>query len=404
MFDRHTLRTSYSTIGDTRIIGPMTHKTTFTRPAVQILQGNLTLYLTYITPSDLFSEGFYSVDKLESRQKGGFQRILNETRARRLSRHLTEAHDKGYAHLPTTIFLATDESVDFDSESNTLTFDRHLVCPFSVVDGQHRIEGLRQAVRSEPALSDFQLPVTIATELDTKNQMYHFFIVNTTQVPVESSLRQQITSRFTEMQGIDDLPYTPHWLRREISVGKDRMALRMVEFLNEESSSPLHERIQMANDPVSRGKIKQSSIVNVMRKEIFTPGNPLSARETDQDRQNRIMLNYVRAVDRLFVDGRDRGRTVVYKSNGIFLFFSISKWVFGVIYSSTRDFTVSSIASTISSGLREINDAYRDMGDPDWWMPGPRGASVLNRALASRYVDAFQQALARSHEADDIIL
>ena len=63
--------------------------------------------------------------------------------------------------------------------------------------------------------------------------MYHFFIVNTTQVPVDSSLRQQITSRFTEMQGIDDLPYTPYWLRREISLGKDLMSLRMVEFLNE---------------------------------------------------------------------------------------------------------------------------------------------------------------------------
>ena len=34
------------------------------RPAVKIEQGNLTLYLTYVTPRDLMSKNFYEVDKL----------------------------------------------------------------------------------------------------------------------------------------------------------------------------------------------------------------------------------------------------------------------------------------------------------------------------------------------------
>ena len=41
-----------------------------------------------------------------------------------------------------------------------------------------------------------------------------------------------------------------------------------------DSSSPLHGRIQMANDPDSRNKIRQSSIVNMIRSDVFTPSNP----------------------------------------------------------------------------------------------------------------------------------
>lgn len=372
----------------------------FSRSAVEIKQGNLTLYLTYITPEDLFSDDFYTVEKLEPSRHIGFQRILDDTRAQRLSKHLMEANGEGYAHLPTTVFLATDQPVTFDEETKLLEFDKEQVCPFSVVDGQHRIEGLRLAVANEEALKDFQLPVTIATELDDTHQMYHFFIVNTTQVPVDPSLRQQITRRFTDMQGIKELPYTPHWLTREISLGRDARALNMVEFLNEHPDSPLYGRIQMANDPNARNKIKQSSIVSTFKSEVFIAANPLSVQETDPNRAGRIMLNYFRTIDDLFVAGRDRNQTVVYKSNGIFFFLGISKWIFNVLYSSTKDFTTASIKRVIEDALPEVDDVYQSITSPDWWMPGPLGASGLNRSTAREYVNAFQKALALSQKSD----
>ena len=373
---------------------------TFSRSAVEIKQGNLTLYLTYVTPEDLFTENFYTVDKLEPRSQEGYQRILDERRARRLSRHLVEANEEGYAHLPTTVFLATDKSVKFRKDTSTLEFERELVCPFSIVDGQHRIEGLRRAVENDGYLRNFQLPVTIATELDDVHQMYHFFIVNTTQVPVDRSLQQQITRRFTDMRGVDEMPYTPHWLEREVSIGRDARALRMIEFLNEDPDSPLFNKIQMANDPNSRNKIRQASIVNILRSEVFIASNPLVAQESDTLRQNRIMLNYFRTVDDLFVAGRDPNATVVYKSNGLFMFMGLSKWIFNVIYSTSRDFTIKSMTNVFESAFEEISDGYADMVSPDWWMPGPQGASRLNRALARQYIDAFQQALARSQQSE----
>lgn len=372
---------------------------TFSRKAVQVRQGNLTLYLTYVTPNDLFADNFYTVDTLESNTQDGFQRILNEQRAARLSRHLTEAYVPGYAHLPTTVFLATSQSVSFDDLTNTIEFDKSLVCPFSVVDGQHRIEGLRRAIAKEEELRDFQLPVTIATDLDRTHQMYHFFIVNTTQVPVEPSMRQQITRRFTDMQGVAALPYMPYWLEHDIGLGRDARALRIVEELNRNVSSPLAERIQMANDPDSHNKIKQASIVNLFKTEVLTASNPIAVQETDPDRQSRIMINYFQAVDGILVDGRDRNQTVVYKNNGLYFILGISKWIFNAIYSTTRDFTVTSLEDCLRSGLFGLDDRFRAVSDPDWWLPGPLGASGLNRSAANQYINAFQQALARSQNS-----
>ncbi|MDE2817051.1 MAG: DGQHR domain-containing protein [Chloroflexota bacterium] len=369
---------------------------TISRPAVEIKQGNLTLYLTYFTPLDLFSDNFYTVDSLEPDDERGFQRILNEKRAGRLSRHLTESFPGGYAHLPTTVFLATDKPVRFDSTTGMLEFETEQVCPFSVVDGQHRIEGLRLAAKSDFDLQGFKLPVTVATELDTTHQMYHFFIVNTTQVPVEASLHQQITKRFTDMQGVEDLPYLPHWIKKDVSLGRDARALRILDVLNSTPESPLYNRIQMANDPVSRNRIKQSSIANIIKSEVLTGSNPLSIQETDSDRQARIMLNYFRAIEAVFVADRDRDETVVFKSSGLFFFLGISKWVFNAIYSTTADFTVDSIATVIRNALERLDDTFQHVGSPDWWMPGPLGASGLNRSAARTLISAFQTALAEA--------
>ncbi len=378
--------------------------TAFSRTAVRIKQGTLDLYLTYVTPSDLFSRSFYTIDNLEPASQDGFQRILNDTRANRLARHLTEAYSHGYAQLPTTVFLATDEDVSYDESTNLLTFDTDIVCPFSVVDGQHRIEGLRRALRRDSRrtsdLSQFQLPVTIATKLDQTHQMYHFYIVNTTQVPVDASMRQQITRRFTDMQGVEELPYMPFWLEKEIGRGRDARALRIVEALNEDPNSPLAGRIQMANDPDSRNKIKQSSIVNIFKSEVLTPSNPLAGQETDPDRQSRIIINFFKAADEILVDGRDRTRTVIYKSNGMYFLLGISKWVFNSIYSTSRDFRVSSLRERIQLGFNGLDGMHQVASNPDWWMPGPHGASGLNRSAARGYIEAFQQALAEAQHSD----
>lgn len=371
-----------------------------TRPAVEIKQGHLTLYLTYVTPNDLAIPNFYDVEHLEPR-RGGYQRILNQTRANRLSRHLAEGFASGYANLPTTIFLATDKEISFNKDTNRMVFETDEVCPFRVVDGQHRIAGLIKSAEQNKSLRDFKLPATIATSLDDTHQMYHFYIVNTTQQAVETALQQQITSRFTDMQGVKDLPYLPHWLEARILRGTDAQSLKLAEYLNDSAESPLHDRIQMANDPNNKGKvIKQASIVTTFKENIFTGTNPIAIREVDSDKRNKIVLNYFQAIDSIFVEDGNQDRTIVYKTNGLFFFTLISKWVFTSMYARGLNFTIDSIKGTIEGALEEMDDPYSIIWDSDWWLPGG-GASTLNRAAVRVYSQEFLQALTRSETSEE---
>ena len=206
------------------------------------------------------------------------------------------------------------------------------------------------------------------------------------------------------MQSIEDLPYMPHWLTKEVNRGRDAKALKIIEILNTHSNSPLYNRIQMANDPDSHNKIKQSSIVTLFKSEVLTPSNPLANFEVDVEKQARIIINFLTAVDEILVAGRDRSETVIYKSNGLYFLLGISKWIFGSIYSTTKDFTVSSIKDYIQKGMDGLDEMYRAAANPDWWMPGPSGASGLNRSGANAYIDAFQQALAEAQRSEDIRL
>lgn len=387
----------------------------FERKAVEIHQGNLTLYHTFLTPMDLFESEhrFFDVSILEPNAPGkGYQRILNEARAKRLSEHMVTACKEGYAHLPTAVFLATDKELDYCEATSTLSFDKSNVCPFGVVDGQHRLEGLRRAAETDLSLKVFQLPSIIASNLDSLHQMLQFYMVNTTQVPVDPSLRQQITRIFSDTLGVrENLPFAaiPKWLQQELTLGLDAKALRVVEYLNNEPSSPLRGRIHMANESpkTTKGKIKQSSMVNVMKGYIFNDGrHPLATQISDARKVQEIILNYFIAVDHIFVDGRDREKTTIYKSGGLRFLLGASKWVFGTLmnhYPLAKRYTVASMENCIRRALEEIDDGSRHIADPDWYMPESKNREkanyVLTTVMARYYADdVFWKAIVRAND------
>src|SRR5258708_17667941 len=116
---------------------------TITRPAALVRQGSLKLYATSIKVSDLTMPNFYTINELDPEDSGpGYQRLLNEGRAKRLADYLLDGQAEKDAFLPTSIFLSTNKSIPFDSSTNTITFDVSEIGPFNVVDGQHRIAGL----------------------------------------------------------------------------------------------------------------------------------------------------------------------------------------------------------------------------------------------------------------------
>ena len=202
-----------------------------TRHASQVQQGNLRLFTTSLRVKDLRLPGFYIIDTLDAAGGMGYQRLLNETRAKRLADYLLDAHKALEAFLPTSLFLATDQVLPFDEARSTLTIDTERVGPFNVVDGQHRIRGLVLAAEKDSDMNDFQVPVNIAVELDEISQMCHFLIVNTTQKSVDAAIEQQIVARLTDMITFKTTPVLPRWIQRQVERGDAHRALAIVQYL-----------------------------------------------------------------------------------------------------------------------------------------------------------------------------
>ncbi|MCZ4088754.1 DGQHR domain-containing protein [Sinorhizobium psoraleae] len=198
--------------------------TTITIPAARVRQGDLTLYATALKVRDLIRPGFYTVETLDPTDTDdkGYQRLLNKSRARKLADYVVKGQDARDAFLPTSVFLATDKTVPFDEIGNTITIDVAKVGPFNVVDGQHRLEGLKVASEKDSRVLDFEVPVNVAINLPTLHQMCHFLIVNSTQKSVDKSVEQRIVARLTEALDVEDIPSLPRWILNTVEKGRLR--------------------------------------------------------------------------------------------------------------------------------------------------------------------------------------
>ena len=205
-----------------------------TRPAAIVKQGQLTLYSTSLKVSDLLIPKFYSVETLDPEDDNdkGYQRLLNRARAKRLADYIIDGQETKDAFLPTSVFMATHKNIDFNTTNNTIEINIDEIGPFSVVDGQHRVEGLRMAAEKDDRVLDFEVPVNIAINLPRIAQMCHFLIVNTTQKSVEKGVEQRIYQRLTQSLEVEDIPNLPKWISKTVQKGEDDLALNYVDFLN----------------------------------------------------------------------------------------------------------------------------------------------------------------------------
>ena len=365
-----------------------------TRPAAMVRQGKKTLFATSFPVSDFKREGFFRIDRLDPDRMGpraeGFQRILQEERAKRLANYVVEAWNHGQqAFMPTSVFLATEKRVDFDESRNEISFRTGDVCPFDVVDGQHRIEGLLRAADRVPELLSFPVVANIAADIKTVEQMLHFYVVNTTQRAVDPAVGAHIRARFHEMLRTHTLPYIPSWIRRQIETGADRDVILILDFLNTDEESPWRGQIQMANTERSqKTTITQHAFTAPLKGSVLTASHPLQ-HIADISQRNRIFANYWRAVERLFTTPETRDNTTVFKSSGATFFCYLSAAIIGCAH-LRRSYRVDDFARIFEatrSHLPQESETLFQMISPEWWKVGGEASSVNPSGMRKRAVE-----------------
>jgi|SRR5438477_6767219 len=366
-------------------------------PAAQVCQGSLVLYATSIKVKDLVRDNFYTVETLDPDDNDkGYQRLLNKARAKKLADYIVRGQDSKDAFLPTSVFLATDKAIPFEANSNTIEINPSVIGPFSVVDGQHRLEGLKMAAEKDPRVLDFEVPVNIGINLPKIAQMCHFLIVNTTQKSVDKSVEQRIIARLTEALDVEDLPSLPKWILNTVEKGEIEKATKYVDYLNEAEDSPWKGKIQMANAESDEATISQRSFVKAIVKYVLTANNPLTIVK-DFEKEKKIFLNYWKAVEAILDDGNS---SVLYKYNGVELFckFSIP---FFMKLQDRGNFKVSTMEALLKSCLENVEGDYAGVGHPEWWAKGGK-ASFLNAGAINVVSQEMSKALHKASMASGI--
>jgi len=367
----------------------------FRKPAVLIQQGRKKLFTTSLTVEDFMITGFYTIDKLDAHEDSqidkGFQRILQEDRAKRLAKYMVESwKENREAFLPSSIFMATDKDIEFDNNRNEIYFDMS-ICPFSVVDGQHRIEGLKQAAMIDESLKGFPVPVNIAVNLTPVEQMLHFYVVNTTQRPVDPAVGNRILARLHHMRETEDLPYIPSWMKRRVGSDADAEAISIVARLNSDDSSPWRGKIQLANQPKDKRShtITEKFLVSVIKSNILSSGHPLRSFRSEEKR-NRIFISYWNAVANKFTTEATRNNTVVFKSVGAWFFARLSSVMISHAARFKPAYKVTDFEEIFDSVKEILPSDLSKLTFPDWWKSGGE-ASGWNRSAADRAAIEFSQ-------------
>ena len=371
--------------------------TTINVPAARVQQGSLALFATAIKVRDLIQPGFYSIERLDPDDADkGFQRLLNASRARRLADYVVAGQDSRDAFLPTSVFLATDKTLQIDPATNILTIDTTAIGPFSVVDGQHRLEGLKLAAERDARVLDFEVPVNIATNLDYLAQMSHFLIVNTTQKSVDRGVEQRIIARLTAALELENVPKLPRWISRIVEKGEVDKALKLVDFLARADGSPWLQRINMPNESAGGQNIKQHSFVKFVQRYVLTANNPLISFK-DFDREKKVFLNYWKAIAQELDDGDS---ATLYKSNSVELFcrFSIP---FFTRMMDRRSFTVDAMARALRDCFELVDGEYAGVGHPEFWQTGGT-AGKLNSSALSTMAHDLTTALHKTNMTADV--
>ncbi len=208
-----------------------------TLPCIPFTQNGSTMLITTMTANELIAYTHvdpYNPDLDFDEEKQGYQRPPSMARIKKLGNFLDfGVKNDAVVAMPTAILLS-DRGANTTINENSFSFG--ISDSFAVVDGQHRIEGIKHAVETKgnETIGEFSYAVVIMTGMDKLNEMNQFKIVNGEAKSVNTSLVSMLLTQVYKRDGIVD--------EKEIwrVIASDTL-----DKLNKDESSVWHDMILM---------------------------------------------------------------------------------------------------------------------------------------------------------------
>lgn len=198
--------------------------------AYPVKQGDTVLYLSAIAAGNLTDEEYWRCDRWDPATQEGYQREINQSHAHRLARYLGKSYLTDDDNASGTHEHAPSQPPPSTSLTNVLpgsivvNFRKPLKItkleggegaveitlqewPGYIIDGQHRIEGIRENIDNGIDLVDYEFPVTI-TQFSQEEEMIHFRNLNSTANRPPKGLNESISYSLYTKYGRTPATYT----------------------------------------------------------------------------------------------------------------------------------------------------------------------------------------------------
>lgn len=221
-------------------------------------QRGMVLYITVLTVGELLN--YTDVDYWGPGNPNGYQRPLKPRRLKAVADYICQ--DIGV--LPTSVLLSVRKKrLDFSAQADagragqwgSLYIDDDTV--LWVVDGQHRLYGLKRAIQSNLGdwICEYPIPVTIVEGIDRYTEMSVFNIINTRQKPVPTDIVDQHLSRMFKKEGADLIT------TKGITDYKRGRIASIVRLLNQ-LPGPWYKKVKVPDIPgMEKGIVRYHSLV-----------------------------------------------------------------------------------------------------------------------------------------------
>lgn len=329
-------------------------------PAIKVRQNGHDLYMADLTAHDLLTHT--KVDKWDATQPAfqrGYQREELQAHYNKVGRYLVA--DKN-AILPTSILLSVRGEVTFEplDENSTMGFlyIPEDALPLYIVDGQHRVAGLRHAVvdLEDDKARNFTLPAVIMAGMPKFDEVQQFYIVNSTSKRIKTDLAERL---LTEMADQDDT------VKKEKVIGKGKAhllrAIKIVDILNEQMG-PWEGRIQQVNKrKVGDVMIAESSFTESLKPILLIPW---VLRMSDAE-VAKIINRYWSAIFNYIPDALANPRNYsIQKTIGTYTWHLVAPAVLEVCRTD-MDFSMEKMVDILSDAREYLEEAYWEVGNND---------------------------------------
>lgn len=253
-----------------------------------------TMYIGTLKADEIDSIATINRISEENYKEENIQRNENKKRIKEISRYA----ERPDAVFPTPIILSGKSSaIELDSENKEFTFKENARNSFSIIDGQHRLLGIKDS----KAFATLELPVVIFLDTEPYEDAMIFITINGNQVKVPMSIIYQL---FEIMPG------------RSI----EKTCHTIAQAFNTDEKSPFYNRLKMLGTKTEIqdfAPLSQSSFITPIKVMLEKNGKFETYFNAEQDNViYKILFNYFTAVSKAFKEDWNNSESILPKAIG----------------------------------------------------------------------------------------